>query len=118
MHSLTRILSLWAEPWQKAQAGHDHRVRPVGVEGSVMTVWRPIERAPRDGTMFLALDLGLYPAFVRYQRPYKGKYKRWFIVASQGAVFSVNDLAERQMTKWRPLPHWNEDRTAPAKEIV
>jgi hypothetical protein len=77
-------------------------------------IWRPIEDAPKDGTLFLALDLGYLPAFVRYQRPYKGKWKRWFIVASQGAVFSVNDLAERQITKWTPLSlgRWQERRAA------
>ena len=66
--------------------------------------WRPIESVPRNGSLFMALDMGLWPAFVRHQRPYKGKYRRWFIVASQGAVFSVDDLAERKMTKWAALP--------------
>jgi hypothetical protein len=72
--------------------------------------WRPIDSAPRDGSTFLALDLGLYPAFVRHQRPYKGKYKRWFIVASQGALFNVDDLAERRMTKWMVLPDGMQGR--------
>jgi len=65
--------------------------------------WRSIKNVPKDGSTFLTLDLGYLPAFVRYQRPY-GKYKRWFIVASQGAIFSVDDLAERKMDKWMPLP--------------
>lgn len=54
--------------------------------------------------MFLAMDLDLFPAFVHHQRPHKGKRKRWFIVASQGAVFSVDTLEERRMDKWAPLP--------------
>ena len=72
--------------------------------------WRPIKSAPRDGSIFIALDLGYLPAFVRYQRPYKGKYKRWFIVASQGAIFNVDDLAERRMTAWTVLPEGMEAR--------
>ncbi len=72
---------------------------------------RPISEAPKDGTMFLALDLGYYPAFVRYCRPY-GARKRWFIVASQGAVFTVDDLAERQITQWMTLPQELRDANA------
>jgi hypothetical protein len=67
--------------------------------------WQPIKTAPRDGTMFLALDLGYLPAFVRHHRPDKRfNRKRWLIVASQGAIFMVDDLAMRRMTKWMPLP--------------
>ena len=66
--------------------------------------WRSIDSVPKDGSLFMAMDLGWSPAFVQHQRPYKGKYKQWFIVASHGAVFSVDDLAERGMDKWMPLP--------------
>ena len=72
--------------------------------------WQPIGTAPRDGSLFFALDLGYLPAFVRHQRPYKGKYKRWLIVASQGAIFNVDDLAERRMTQWTVLPEGMQAR--------
>jgi hypothetical protein len=69
--------------------------------------WLPIESAPKDGSVFLALHLSGIPAFVSHiRRSKKYNNKQWRIIGSQCAVFSVEDLAycPQEFTHWMPLP--------------
>lgn len=72
-----------------------------------MTKWRPIETAPRDGTVLLTFNPDLWVGRVIFDA--RIRMARWSVDADTWYIQGVNSTIPLEPTHWMPLPQPPED---------